>query len=81
MSHLNHLAPSTGQPWVKPGHDEVGRNVVIKKTNKQGGKAKAPRPRNSSPAKLRPIGLEKGKVWMRDNFDDPLPDEFMKAFE
>ena len=66
---------------VKPGHDGVGGNVMIKKTNKQGDKAKAPEAKISSQAKLRPIGLDRGKVWMRDNFDDPLPDEFMKAFE
>src|ERR1041385_1727113 len=24
LSHLNHLSPSTGQQWVKPGHDGAG---------------------------------------------------------
>jgi prevent-host-death family protein len=31
--------------------------------------------------KLRPIGLHVGKVVMHDDFDAPLPEEFMKAFE
>lgn len=39
---------------------------MIKKTNKQGDKAKDPEAKISSPAKLRPIGLDRGKVWMRD---------------
>jgi prevent-host-death family protein len=24
----------------------------------------------------RPLGLFKGQIWMSDDFDDPLPDEF-----
>lgn len=28
------------------------------------------------PARQRVAGLFKGKIWMSDDFDDPLPDEF-----
>lgn len=38
-------------------------------------------PIESEAKKLRPIGLDIGKAVMHDNFDDPLPEEFMKAFE
>jgi prevent-host-death family protein len=32
-------------------------------------------------AKPRKLGLLKGKVWMSDDFDAPLPDEVLKLFE
>ena len=28
----------------------------------------------------RPIGIDKGKIWMSPDFDDPLPDEILDLF-
>ena len=38
-------------------------------------------PIESTPKKLRPIGLDVGRGWVADNFNDPMPDDFMKHFE
>jgi prevent-host-death family protein len=29
---------------------------------------------------VRPLGFDRGKVWVADDFDAPLPDELLKAF-
>jgi prevent-host-death family protein len=31
--------------------------------------------------KPRELGLLGGQVWIADNFDDPLPDDLLRAFE
>jgi hypothetical protein len=33
-------------------------------------------PEKASAGKQRILGLDEGKVWMSEDFDDPLPDEF-----
>lgn len=30
--------------------------------------------------KVRPLGMDHGKVWVADDFDAPLPDDVLKAF-
>jgi len=30
--------------------------------------------------KIRPLGMDKGKIWIADDFDAPLPDDLLKAF-
>jgi prevent-host-death family protein len=30
--------------------------------------------------KVRPLGMDRGKVWIADDFDAPLPDELLKEF-
>jgi len=32
------------------------------------------------PSKIRPLGMDRGKVWVADDFDAPLPDDLLKAF-
>lgn len=32
------------------------------------------------PKKKRTLGLWKGKVWIADNFDDPLPEDALRSF-
>jgi antitoxin (DNA-binding transcriptional repressor) of toxin-antitoxin stability system len=32
------------------------------------------------PMKKRPMGMDRGKVWIADDFDAPLPDDLLKAF-
>jgi prevent-host-death family protein len=53
---------------------ERGEEIVIAR----GGKPVA----KLVPAEVhpkRPLGLLKGQIWMSDDFDDPLPDEFWNA--
>ena len=30
--------------------------------------------------KVRPLGLDKGDIWIADDFDAPLPDDLLKQF-
>ena len=30
--------------------------------------------------KTRPLGMDRGKVWVADDFDAPLPDDLLKEF-
>lgn len=30
--------------------------------------------------KLRPLGMDRGKIWIADDFDAPLPDEILAQF-
>jgi len=34
----------------------------------------------SEPKKVRPLGMDRGKIWIADDFDDPLPDDLLKEF-
>jgi prevent-host-death family protein len=30
--------------------------------------------------KIRPLGMDRGKIWIAEDFDAPLPDDLLKAF-
>jgi prevent-host-death family protein len=30
--------------------------------------------------KIRPLGMDRGRIWIADDFDAPLPDDLLKAF-
>jgi len=30
--------------------------------------------------KIRPLGMDRGRVWVADDFDAPLPDDLLKEF-
>jgi prevent-host-death family protein len=30
--------------------------------------------------KIRPLGMDRGRIWVADDFDAPLPDDLLKAF-
>jgi len=30
--------------------------------------------------KKRPLGMDRGKIWIADDFDAPLPDDLLKSF-
>jgi prevent-host-death family protein len=32
------------------------------------------------PQKMRPMGMDRGKIWIADDFDAPLPDDLLKTF-
>ncbi|CAA6605861.1 conserved hypothetical protein [Rhodospirillaceae bacterium LM-1] len=35
----------------------------------------------SEKSRKRPMGLYAGQIWMSPDFNDPLPDEYLEAFE
>lgn len=57
---------------------EKGETLVILKTGKPVAEL---RPISSPPTKLRPYGLCAGEFTVPDDFDDPLPEEIVQAFE
>ncbi len=57
---------------------EAGQTVVILR----GGLPVAEiRPLSPSSRSLRPFGLCAGEFTVPDDFDEPMPDEFLKSFE
>ena len=55
-----------------------GEEIVIAKAGKPVARLTAVQPEK----KQRPApGILKGKIWIADDFDDPLPEEILKAFE
>lgn len=54
---------------------ELGEEIVIARAGKPVARL-VPMP--PEPGK-RPLGLFKGQIWMSDDFDDPLPDEFWNS--
>lgn len=34
----------------------------------------------SKRGKLRPLGMDEGRIWIADDFDAPLPDDLLKEF-
>ena len=51
----------------------AGEEVVIARNGKPVARLV---PVETKPKGLRPSGLDVGKIWMSDDFNDPLPDEF-----
>jgi len=77
MTTVNmHEAKSQLSKLVDLAHQ--GEDVIIARNGKPTARIV---PIDVEAKKLRPIGLDIGKMTMHDNFDDPLPEEFMKAFE
>lgn len=31
-------------------------------------------------SKVRPLGMDRGRIWIAEDFDAPLPDDLLKAF-
>ncbi len=56
----------------------AGEEIVIARAGKPAVRLTPVEP---APEWKRPIGLDVGKVIIHDSFFDPLPDDFMKAFE
>ena len=34
----------------------------------------------AKPKKIRPLGMDQGRIWIADDFDAPLPDDLLKSF-
>jgi prevent-host-death family protein len=56
----------------------IGEEIVIAKAGKPRAKLVAVR---SSGRGLRKPGGMKGKIWIADDFDEPLPDEFWDVYQ
>ena len=77
MTTVNmHEAKSQLSKLVDLAHQ--GEDVIIARNGKPTARIV---PIETEEKKLRPIGLDSGKMVMHDDFDEPLPEEFMKAFE
>ncbi len=62
---------------------EQGETIYIARAGKTVAKLTAAKTSKRGKAKItvdRKPGFMKGKIWMSPNFDDPLPDDMMKAF-
>jgi antitoxin (DNA-binding transcriptional repressor) of toxin-antitoxin stability system len=55
---------------------EAGEEVTIARAGKPIAKVSAIGPPNGR----RPMGMDRGKIWIADDFDAPLPDDILKAF-
>lgn len=55
-----------------------GEEIIISKAGKPIAKLV---PFTQPKAQLRKLGLLKGKIWISDDFDAPLPDDILDAFE
>lgn len=56
---------------------ERGQEIVIARAGKPIAKLV---PIDDTP-RQRPLGIDKGKIWMSDDFDDPLPWRIFPGFE
>jgi hypothetical protein len=59
-----------------PAMTTLEERTMTKNTDKQDKEEKLPEAAKPETAKLRPIGLDAGKVVIHDSFFDPLPDGF-----
>lgn len=55
----------------------AGEEVTIARAGKPVARLVAVEPEKR---KLRPLGMDRGRVWIADDFDAPLPDDLLKAF-
>lgn len=58
---------------------EAGADIVIARAGKPAVRLVPVKKKKAAPVDRRP-GQMKGKIWIGPNFDDPLPEEIMKAF-
>jgi prevent-host-death family protein len=54
----------------------AGEEITIAKAGVPVARLVAPEPTK----KTRPLGMDRGKIWIADDFDAPLPDDLLKAF-
>ncbi|HEY4940954.1 MAG TPA: hypothetical protein VII56_05960 [Rhizomicrobium sp.] len=76
-----HMAKTTLSKLV--AEVEQGETVFIARAGKTVAKltaSKGPKRGKAKPKIDRTPGFMKGKIWISPDFDDPLPEEFLKAF-
>jgi prevent-host-death family protein len=54
----------------------AGEEVTIARAGTPVARLVAVEPKNW----VRPLGMDRGKIWVADDFDAPLPDDLLKAF-
>jgi len=55
----------------------AGEEVTIARAGVPVARLVAVKPK---PNKVRPLGMDRGRIWIADDFDAPLPDDLLKAF-
>ena len=55
-----------------------GDEIIIEENGEPLAKITPIAQADQTPAKQRVLGLGKGKIWMSEDFDDELPDEFWR---
>jgi prevent-host-death family protein len=55
----------------------AGEEVVIARAGVPVARLVAVEPKKG---KLRPLGMDEGRIWIADDFDAPLPDDLLKEF-
>ena len=55
----------------------AGEEVVIARAGVPVARLVAVEPQRG---KVRPLGMDKGRIWIADDFDAPLPDDLLKEF-
>jgi prevent-host-death family protein len=54
-----------------------GEEIVIARAGAPVAKLVPIKPKNKT---KRPLGMDRGRIWIADDFDAPLPDELLKEF-
>ena len=55
----------------------AGEEVVIARAGVPVARLVAVEPKQG---KVRPLGMDEGRIWIADDFDAPLPDDLLKEF-
>jgi prevent-host-death family protein len=55
----------------------AGEEVTIARAGKPVARLVAVEPEKN---KVRPLGMDRGRIWIADDFDAPLPDDLLKLF-
>jgi len=55
----------------------AGEEVIIARAGVPVARLVAVEPKKK---KIRPLGMDRGRVWVADDFDAPLPDHLLKEF-
>jgi prevent-host-death family protein len=55
----------------------AGEEVIIARSGAPVARLVAIEPEKK---KVRPLGMDRGRIWIADDFDGPLPDDLLKAF-
>jgi prevent-host-death family protein len=55
----------------------AGEEVIIARAGVPVARLVAVEPKKG---KIRPLGMDQGRIWIGDDFDAPLPDDLLKVF-
>ncbi|MBI1766123.1 MAG: type II toxin-antitoxin system Phd/YefM family antitoxin [Acidobacteria bacterium] len=69
----------TGMSWLQ--RIAAGETLLVMRAGEPVAEIKPVAAPEAEPGQLRPYGLAAGEFVVPDDFDDPLPDELLDAFE